>query len=334
MKLIKKIKAKGLPDFLKKTLVFITILFILDFTIGTGLKYLYFKQDSGLLYRTTYSLDSTKADFLIFGSSTANHHYDPAVIAKRMNMSVYNTGRDANTIFYNYAVFQSILKRYTPKIAILDFNVGEARVFPRDYDRLSSLLPYYQNHPELRSIIELKSPFEKLKLISGIYPYNSLLFTILVGNMDYNKSRDHVNDENGFVPLYRAWHRKLKTDNSPKNYQLDSTKISILESFVRECKRTNIQLYICISPRFKKYLGKDPSVEVVKNIANEYQVPFYNFSRDTLFWNHPEYFADEMHLNIIGASVFSNDVTDKIKQSQKQGTKTSKENFPVQIKEN
>ena len=96
----------------------------------------------------------------------------------------------------------------------------------------------------------------------------------------------------------------------------------------------NSQLYICISPRFKKYHGKDPSVEMVKNIANEYQVPFYNFSRDTLFWNHPEYFADEMHLNIISDSIFSNDVTDKIKQSQKQATKTSKENFQVQIKKN
>ena len=271
-----------------------------------------------MLYRTTYSLNSTTAELLIFGSSTANHHYDPAIFEKRLNMSVYNTGRDANTIFYNYAIFQSILKRYTPKIAILDFNVGESRVFPRDYDRLSSLLPYYKNHPEMQSIIQLKGYFEKFKLISQIYPFNSLLFTILVGNTDYNKSRDYISDEKGFIPLNHIWHSKITTDNSAKNYELDSTKIRILDSFVHECIKDDVQLYICISPRFKYYSGKDPSVEIVKDIARGNHIPFYNFSKDTLFWNHPEYFADEMHLNAEGAQIFSNKVIDKIKQSQKQ----------------
>ncbi len=330
MNLIKKIKEKELPDFLVKAFVFLVILFILDFSIGSILRYFYFKQDSGLLYRTTYSLDSTSADFLIFGSSTANHHYDPYVFEKRMKMSVYNTGRDANTIFYNFAVFQSILKRYTPKIAILDFNVGEAREFPRDYDRLSSLLPYYKSHKELHSIIKLKGPFEKLKLISKIYPYNSLLFTILVGNTEYNKSRDYISDEKGFIPLNHIWNRKITADNSPENYKLDGTKIKVLESFVRECKKNNIQLYICISPRFKSYTGKDPSVEVVKDIAKESNISFYDYSKDSLFWNHPEFFADEMHLNLTGASLFSNKVIDKIKQSQKQLLNTIKENHSVE----
>ena len=112
MNLIKRIKAKKHSTFFLKGLCFLLILFILDFSIGNILRYLYFNQNAGLLYRTTYSLDSTNADFLIFGSSTANHHYDPYIFEKRLNMSVYNTGRDANTIFYNYAVFQSILKRY------------------------------------------------------------------------------------------------------------------------------------------------------------------------------------------------------------------------------
>lgn len=329
---IKKVRSKGLADFLGKSVLFILILFSLDFSFGGILRYFYFKQDSGLLYRTTYSLDSTTADFLIFGSSTANHHYDPSIFEKRMNMPVYNTGRDANTIFYNYAVFQSTIKRYTPKIAILDFNVGELKEFSRDYDGLSSLVPYYNNHPELRSIINLKGRFEKLKLISKTYPYNSLLFTILVGNTDYNKSRDYINDENGFIPLNRIWKKKLVTDTSLKNYKLDITKIRILQSFIFECKSHDIQLYICISPRFIRYSAKDPSVEVVKSIANENGIPFYNFSNDTLFWNHPDYFADLNHLNKRGAEIFSNRVVDKIKENQKQNLINSQPTLSVKVK--
>ena len=332
MNLIRKIKAKGLPAFFAKGVCFLLILFMLDYSIGSTLRYLYFKQDAGLLYRTTYSLDSTTADFLIFGSSTANHHYDPSIFENRLNMSVYNTGRDANTIFYNYAVFQSILKRYTPKAAILDFNVGEFQVFPDDYDRISSLLPYYYSNPEVQPIIRLKGPFEKLKLISKIYPFNSLLFTILVGNTQYNKSRDYINDHNGFIPLDHVWKKTIRTVTPAKKYQLDSTKIRILKSFVRECENNNIKLYICISPRFIKYTEKDLSVEIVHRIADEYNVPFYNFSNDTLFWNHPDFFADQSHLNGKGAEVFSNKVIDKILHNQEKALTNDQKNLSSKLK--
>ena len=182
-----RIKEREHPHFLVKLFLFLIIVFLLDFATGSILKYLYYKQDSGLLYRTTYAIDSTKADVLIFGASRANHHYYPGAFEKRLHMSCYNAGRDGNDIFYHYAILQGVLKRYTPKIAILDFAREEFFKNQESYDRLSSLLPYYDRHPEMRSIIQLKSPYEKYKLLSKIYPYNSLIFTIAVGNTGFNK---------------------------------------------------------------------------------------------------------------------------------------------------
>ncbi len=316
MGLIKKIKEKGIPVFLVKSFVFLAILVILDFSMGSILRYFYFKQESGLLYRTTYSLDSTRAEFLILGSSTANHHYDSRIFEKRLGISTYNTGRDANTIFYNYAIFQSILKRYKPKIVILDFNVEEFKVNPDNYDRISSLLPYYKGHPEIHSIIELKSPYEKYKLLSKIYPFNSLLFTIAVGTTDFNKSRKQINDEKGYVPLTHIWKEKISIDTNTIEYKIDTNKVNILKSFIEECKNDNIQLYIIISPRFIKYFGNDLSVELVQKISDKSSIPFYDYSRDTLFWKHREYFADRVHLNNVGAVIFSNKVIDTILQSK------------------
>lgn len=312
MNFIREIDEKGIPAYIAKACLFLMMLIVLDFSIGSFLRYLYFKQGAGQLYRTTYSLDSTKAEFLIFGSSTANHHYVPSIFEDRLKMTVYNTGRDANTIFYNYGIFQSILKRYHPKEAILDFNVGEFKIFPDSYDKISSLLPYYKSNPELTPVIELKSPFEKWKLLSKIYPFNSLMFSILIGNTEYNKSRDYINDQSGYVPLDHVWPKKLPARSAIKPYEIDAMKIKILKAFIAECKRVNIELYICISPNFIEYTNKDLSVELVHRIANEYHVPFYNFSQDPLFLQHPEYFADLMHLNKTGAEVFTNKVIDKI----------------------
>src|SRR5690606_24683013 len=99
------------------------------------------------------------------------------------------------------------------------------------------------------------------------------------------------------------------------DYEADSNKVNILKSFIEECKNAGIQLYIIISPRFIKYFGNDLSVELVRKIANKSDIPFYDYSKDTLFWKHREYFADKVHLNNTGAIIFSNKVIDTILQS-------------------
>src|SRR6185312_3157308 len=307
---------KQVSKLLLKSLLFLMILFFLDYVIGEILRDLYFKKDSGYLYRTTYAMDSTKADILIFGSSTANHHYYPPLFQKRMNMSVYNTCRDGNSVFYNYAVLESVLKRYTPKIAILDFDFGEFQKEQASYDRLSSLLPYLNEHPNIQSIIELKGPYEKYKLLSKVYPFNSLIFSIGIGNTDYNRKREFVEDVQGYVPLTNQWDKKIYADKSIKHYELDSNKINMLKAFIKNCQSSRVKLYIFISPRFIKYFSKDPSIEITHSIANEFHVPFHDYTKDTFFLEHPKLFADQIHLNDTGAKVFSNIVIDDIKENE------------------
>ncbi|HYM93989.1 MAG TPA: hypothetical protein VET23_07610, partial [Chitinophagaceae bacterium] len=307
---------------------FFIIIFVLDFAAGSILKYLYFKQSSGILYRTTYTIDSTKADILIFGASTANHHYDAIEFEKRLDMSCYNTGRDGNYIFYHYAILKAILKRYTPKIAILDFNDKDFIKDQESYDRISSLLPYYNKHPEMRSIIQLKSPFEKYKLISKIYPYNSLLFTIGVGNTGFNKNRENINDMKGYIPLKEVWKEQLTTNSSPEKYKLDSVKINILESFISDCLKSNIKLYIFVSPRFIKYTYTDQSIEIAQKMAQKFNIPFYDFMNDPFFLNNRDLFFNPGHLNDNGAKIYSEMVIDKIIQSQQEDSLSKDPNIP------
>lgn len=309
---VNKIRKKKLGPFVLRFLLFIFILFLFDFTVGKILRHFYYKQSSGLLYRTTYSMDSTRAEILIFGSSTANHHYYPGAFEDRLHMSVYNTGRDGNSIFYHYSVLQSILERYAPKIAILDFNIGEFRQDQKSYDRISSLLPYYEEHPELGRILELKSPFEKYKLISKIYPFNSQLFTIAVGNTAFNKSRSNIIDEDGYLPLSRIWRGGTTNNSSKSSYELDSNKIFFFKAFIEDCLTHKVKLYIVNSPRLIKYSYDDTSIAIAKEITNQLNVPFYDFANEEDFFDHPQIFADTIHLNDTGARIYSNKVIDKI----------------------
>ncbi len=317
MSWINKIKQKELPSLLFKTIVFLFILFILDFVAGTILANLYSKQKPGDIYRVSYCIDSTKEDILIFGASRANHHYVPGIFQKRMNLSCYNTGSDGQIILYNYAILKSVLQRYSPKIAILDISRDEFAIDQQSYDRLSALIPYYKSHPDIRKIIELRSPFEKYKMISRLYPYNSLVFRLIMGVLESHKERKNIKEQNGYIPLNESCYRHLVEDTSYGAQNLDSNKINYFKSFIKDCKNSNVQLYVIFSPLLITYPHQDPSITVVKNICKENDIPVFSFINDSSFYNSNFFAGDGTHLNDSGAKIFTNVVIDSIMKHQR-----------------
>ena len=294
---------------------FIKILFLgtltvllIDFSIGSILSHYYFKQTSGLFYRTTFSIKQTEADVLVFGSSRANHHYVPEIFNKELNMSFYNTGRDGNGIFYQLAVLKAILERHSPKIIILDY-YGSFEKKQSDYDKISSLLPYYHDHPEIKDIIYLKSDFEYFKLFSKIYPFNSQLLTIIMGNMDSNKERK--NDFQGFTPLNGVWNKKIEVSKEKKHENIDLNKINALKEFIKLSKDSNAKLYIVYSPIFEINANQN-EIKILKDILDSKKVDLLNFSFNEKFINNINLFKDVTHLNYEGAVLFSKIIASKL----------------------
>lgn len=295
--------------FIFKICILFLIIALLDFGVGNIIRHYYFKQYSGFLYRTTYAINEAKADVLIFGASTANHQYYPEIFEKGLNLSYYNVGRDGTSILYHYAILKAVLKRYTPKIIILDVK-SELVKQVDSYERLSMLLPYYEEHPEMRQIIEYKSPYEKIKLLSKIYPYNSLVFSVLTGNSKNNVNR--YNNIKGYLPLTKVWNEPLKVLKTPLYKELDSTKIKTYELFIQDCVKAKVKLYIVSSPNFYISNFIDKSTVLEKAIAQKYNIRFLDFSQDLLFLANPKYFVDIHHLNNDGAIVLSNKVVGQI----------------------
>ena len=312
-------KNNGHQKILLKLFFFLTTLVLLDFIIGSLLNYFYFKQKSGFLYRTTYAIEKTTEDVIIFGSSTATHDYYPDIFKERLRLSYYNVGRDGNTILYDYAVLKCMLKRYTPKIVILDFDINEFKKTQEAYDRMTPLLPYYKTHPEIRPIVDLKSPYEKYKLLSKIYPYNSLIVSIFGGNVEYfnieyfnKRQRKRDMNSDGYFPLTSIWRQPKRNDSAFINYQLDGNKIKLYTHFLEDCVSSKTELYVVCSPVFINQNYVSPSITLGKEIAKRYAVNFLDYSKDSTILNAPKLFADMVHLNNEGAKLFSNKLIDKI----------------------
>ncbi len=305
---IQSLKEKnGYQYFVFNFVAVIILFFIGDVVAGKIFSVLYQKQRTGWEYRTKYSIEDTKADMLIFGSSRAQQQYNPLHFQERLKLSCYNVGRDGQVILYQYPVLKAILKRHTPKLIMLEC---DNRMFISNgaaYERLSCLYPFYKTHPEIRSILDTRSANEKVKMLSQMYPYNSTVFKIAQG---IAKKEDE--DINGYLPLNGALQEPIRKVDLTVAYTIDTNSVACFRNFVTLCKSSGVQLIATASPYFSDETGTDASLIIAKQIAVENNIPFYDLSKGIAPLNKSTFFDDTAHVNQTGSVILSNTIIDSI----------------------
>ena len=295
--------------FLLKLCLIVFIIVVCDQGTGMIFKHFYFRQGSGVGYLTTYSIDNTTADILVFGSSRANHSYVPEIFEENLHSTFYNAGRDGTYILHNYAILKSVLRRYSPKIVIFDIRPEDIEYIVKEYEALSLLLPYY-NISEIKPVIDMKSPFERFKSVSASYAYNSLIFQIAMGNLGSGK--DRVSVSKGYVPIFKKLEdRSIDTSRiSPCN--ADKNKINALNDIILTCRQKNIDLYFVNSPTWRIMKDNSLCYNEWAGFSSQNGINYYDMSNLPVFINNPQYFSDIYHLNDEGARIFSTLITSNI----------------------
>lgn len=307
--------------FLKRLFLFLIVVIVIDQLLGLLLSHLYFNQHKGQYAQTTYAVDSANQDIIIFGSSRAVRHYSPTILSNAFGKSCYNVGRDGQMIPYYAALEEVIFNRQKPKMVIIDINSWEFFEGNSKYEKLSILLPYCHKHPELIKYLETSSPFERYKLFSAIYPFNSSLFIATNNKLFENKLSLA---ENGYDPLDKnmdeagiAFTKKIiakeKMDVSVKTAKIDTLAMRFYKQFLQKCADAKIPTYVVISPTIapeNSSIRKDKLIEITKLYPT---ATFLDFSSNPNYNNHLEKFADIFHLNKKGSEEFTKELVSKIK---------------------
>lgn len=289
--------------FAMRTAVFAALLFLMDAALGASFERLYFQQRTGAFAECTQILEQVRAPVLILGSSRALHHYVPEILSDSLGIACWNSGRDGQGLLFAEAALELTFARYHPKLVLLDLNPRELEHDNRSYDRLSELLPYVRRHPELRRYADMRGNFERFKLWSRVYPFNSMVLSII---WHIAPGSGQPLDTRGYLPLHghalapRLGEREDPTPAGP----IDPIKRRAL-AHIAEMARTNgCRVIAIVSPIAPSDRARASRAKLA-SLVRETGLPLWDDAEEPTIVGDTRCFYDHAHLNDKGARRFT-----------------------------
>lgn len=295
-----------MKKFVLYILVFFAAVAVIDMAFKAACSYLNAHArggDTASHYAITNTITSP---VVIYGSSRAIHHYEPAVLEKELGREVYNCGADGNGILFFYGRFRLMTERYTPEVIVYDIE-PDFDIVADDHSKYLGLLKRWYGRPELDTLIADIDAKEAVKLRSALYRYNGTFVQMLSDNL--RPAQDVA--YHGFKPLEGVIDYEAKAGAAKPN-EWDPLKEKYFRRLIRECREKGITLVLALSP----YYGTiDRSrYEPILGLARQYDIPVIDMLTDTAITSHREYFQDATHLNATGARLFTERFAPRLRQ--------------------
>jgi hypothetical protein len=304
---------------LRRSLILLAILFVADRLIGAGLEHMFYRQHHGDDAVTRYTLDSTREELLIFGSSRASHHYHTRMLQAALGISVYNCGRDEMGITYTTAVLPIVYKRYAPRYIIIEVLPTELANRGRELSERhisTVLLPFANKYPSLWTTVAYPGKDEVYKsAVSRIYPYNSLIGSLFQNTYT---TLGHKTDL-GYEPLLNIMDSNTYTKSFWNNFRkavgVDPDLARRFSDALDTALAHGTKVFVMISPfYFQNDISNSESVQALKQISADRGVVVMDWSFDPRFVRHPRLFNDDLHLNDSGAKLYTRIIIDTLRK--------------------
>jgi len=297
---------------LKKTGVFLLLLLIgflfIDFVGFTIINHLGNNLKRGREYNISKSVKTAAPELLFIGASQCQGNYNTEIFETTLGKTAFNAGMGAQHIDYQVVVLNEILKRKQPDIIVWDF---DPKLFSEDNSvwLKSELNPYYNYSNDIKLTLEAVDPFMRLKHLIFSYRFNSLPLEFLY----YNLGRMDTNE--GYVPYSCRKIQGMETvDSSSFKGKGSDTKrkIELMKKTLSDMKSQLIEVYVVVSPMHKEIEYPIWGIQEMKNICENLDVKFYNFSQLDGIYNRSELFRDHIHLCKKGSDIYSRHVAKKL----------------------
>jgi hypothetical protein len=284
---------------LRKLLVFVSLIVLIDFGIGLVLKKLVLTIDSGFYGVVNNAVQDTSKIFIL-GSSRAQNHYNSSLISKKTGLSCFNAGIGGQGILSNYAILKERLKRNKPDIVVLDI-APVIMIDSKQNEKLNKFSPFMGSYKAFDEVL-IYSPNYKLANVIQTYKFNSSLYDMLFGLTTERKSDNYTPIEGKLKNVER------QNESIIIDEDILSLQITFIEKMKRLCAQEDVVFVCVISPSFMK--STDVSelskayVEIIKHfsVKDFIMFDFYNMPAIS---DDDALFKDVNHLNAMGSNIYS-----------------------------
>lgn len=292
---------------IKRFILICIIIFLADRGLGYALRYFHESTSAGHKGKLN-SIIETPSQIIVLGSSRAASHYVSPLAEKLTTKSVVNAGIHGSNMALHYGVEDLIFKQQKPRLLVFDAFVSDFRT--KNASNLHVLRPYYDQSITVRQILDAAYPFEQVKFMSWIYPFNSDILTFMNAYIFGHTSFSH----RGYEPLLGKMATESIPDTSridPRDRVLDTNQFAYFDLFLQKAKEYDVKVVVVFSPiygvipsEFKKQIGL---------ITDKYHVETLDFSYLLNKSSDSKYYNDEIHLNDDGAHIFTDTLFSAIK---------------------
>ena len=313
----------------------LVLLFVVFFLLGNKiLNYLYWMEDDWCrVFWHNYYAQTENIDHIFLGSSHVYCGLNPEILDEKTQKNNFNMATPAQRLIESYYLLKEADRHNTIKKAYLELY----------YNPSTGNLGDYQNHISVlngwKCMDHMKNSFYKLETLISInpsqyyleafFPYIRYREYIMDGDwikecVEYKTSENYkeyiFNDGLGTFRDKGYYYTNLEVqelsfirDRKPEEMHLTEEAEKYLRKIILYCQERNISLTFFTVPVHDIQLiateNYDSYASQIKEIATEYDVPYYDFNmvrEEYLPIQDRQYFMNVGHLNAKGAELYTN----------------------------
>ena len=262
------------------------------------------------------------SDIIIYGNSRAWVQFNPTMMTDSLHLPTYNLGIDGHNFCLQYLRHRMLLKNNSkPKVIIVSIDMFSLEK-RKDLYNLEQFLPYMLWNAEIKSATSGYEGFVFMDYEIPLVRYYGKTEALETAIRFYS---GHLSNPicriKGYQGRNESWNTDFdKAKLTRKNYEAkpDPETIILFERFITECITGNIKLVFVNAPEYidgQEFIKNRAEVlAIYTKLSKQYHIPFYDYSNDAISFQK-KYFYNTVHMNKMGAELFTAKLIDTLKQS-------------------
>ena len=307
--------ANHIKHFLITLLLVLGISFVLDKVVFYSLNSISDKVYSGqAIGKLNHYLEiKDSLDFVIYGSSRANHNVNP----EKITPSSYNMGVDGKNIAYCATLIKLLPEKKEQTVLL---HLDPEKVFGKDYDGkdISALTSKYNRNAVIQSEMDKLGHNNPIQKFYWSLSYNGLVLGILKNylkpNYDHTKyyGFDPIKVSSGQMEIFLNKLKKKTTTACEENLSVHPLYLSYIEEVKQFCEENNKKLILFSAPVYEDVCANDN--QQLEKLAKTQKIPYLDLTNAFSTNNSIEYWKDETHLSDKGAALFTAQIKKALEQ--------------------